>query len=159
MFAVPENTVARVEDPALGHPVRLAMRVATERHRWRHLLRYDPDERFAALISADSAQEVWLLSWLPGQRAGLHDHGTATGAFTVVHGALTESVARRDAAHGAVESMHTLEAGQSRVFGPGYVHEVTNPGPDPAASMHVYRLPGRTMRPHHLDPLTGPVRD
>lgn len=159
MFAVPENTVARVEDPALGHPVRLAMRIAAARHRWRHLLRYDPDERFAALISADSVQEVWLLSWLPGQGTGLHDHGTATGAFTVVHGTLTEAVARRDGTHGAVESTQSLRAGQSRVFGPGYVHEVTNAGPDPTASVHVYRLPGRTMRRYHLDPLTGPVRD
>lgn len=158
MFAVPENTLARAADPARGHPVRLAMRVAAERHRWQRLLRYDPDERYAALITADSAQEVWLLSWLPGQYAPPHDHGDATGAFTVVHGVLSESVARRGGPGAAPWSPHTLEPGQSRVFGPGYVHEVGNAGADPAVSVHVYRAPGRTIRPYELDPVDGPVR-
>lgn len=162
MFAVPENTVARADDLAGAHPVRVAMRVASQRARWRHLLRYDPDHRFAALISAEARQEVWLLSWLPGQRTGPHDHGAATGAFTVVHGTLVESVARRGESPGAnpaaTESMHTLVGGQSRAFGPGYVHEVVNTGPDPAVSVHVYRAPGRTVRPYHLDPVNGPVR-
>lgn len=166
MFAVPANTVARPEGAAhlssspagpLAHPVRVALRFAAERDRWRHLLRYDPDRRFAALVESDAVQEVWLLSWLPGQRAGLHDHGDATGAFTVINGALTESVARRDGSGRPLESVHTLEAGQSRVFGPGYVHEVVNAGSDPAVSMHVYRAGGRTVRAYHRDPVDGPV--
>jgi hypothetical protein len=43
------------------------------------------------------------------------------------------------------------------VFGPGYVHEVRNDGPDPAVSVHVYRGAERAMRSYHLDPLGGPV--
>lgn len=171
MFAVPANTIARPEAAAHSassvpatntppaHPVRVALRFAAERERWRHLLRYDPDQRFAVLVESDPTQEVWLLSWLPGQRAGLHDHGSATGAFTVVNGVLTETVARRADSGRPLESMHTLEPGQSRVFGPGYVHEVANTGSDPAVSLHVYRAGGRDMRPYHLDPVDGPVRD
>src|SRR5699024_10990682 len=128
MFAVPENTVARAEDPAHGHPVRLAMRIATEPFRWRHLLRYDPNQRYAVLISRDRAQEAWLLTWLPGQRAPLHDHGEAAGAFTLVRGALNESVARNRTAHDTMCSPHILRAGQSRVFGPEYVHALGNAG-------------------------------
>src|SRR3954449_10061611 len=95
MFAVPDNTLLRPENPALRHPVRVALEVAADRDRWRHLLRYDPEERLATLVSRDEQQEVWLMSWLPGQRTDLHDHAFASGAFTVVSGHLTEAVARR----------------------------------------------------------------
>ncbi len=43
-------------------------------------------ERWLALV-------VWLLSWLPGQRTGFHDHGSSGGAFTVVQGCLRERAA------------------------------------------------------------------
>ncbi|PXY27054.1 cysteine dioxygenase [Prauserella muralis] len=161
MFAVPENTIAPMPaaNPLLRHPVRIALEFASDRDRWRNLLRYDPDERFAALLERTEAQEVWLLSWLPGQHAEPHDHGETTGAFTVVSGQLTETVYRRAPDGRVLTEVHTPSTGQSRVFGPGYVHQVRNGGPDPAISVHVYRSGGRTMRPYHLDPLTGPVRD
>ncbi|EOD63186.1 cysteine dioxygenase [Amycolatopsis vancoresmycina] len=159
MFAVPDNTLLRPENPALRHPVRVALEVAADRDRWRHLLRYDPDERFATLVAKDEQQEVWLMSWLPGQRTDLHDHAFASGAFTVVGGHLTEAVARSAPDGRAVTELHALSAGQSRVFGPGYVHEVRNDGPDPAISVHVYRDAGRAMRPYHLDPVEGPIPD
>lgn len=160
MFAVPDNTVALTENTqhiALRHPVRVALEYAAERDRWRHLLRYDPDERFSALIDSSGGQEVWLLGWLPGQHTDLHDHAQASGAFTVVSGSLAETVARRAPDGRAVTELHALTAGQSRVFGPGYVHQVRNDGPDPAISIHVYRE-GRSMRHYRLDPVTGPVR-
>ncbi|MGH3951273.1 MAG: cysteine dioxygenase [Pseudonocardiaceae bacterium] len=162
MFAVPDNTVALAENSALRHPVRVASSYATDRDSWRHLLSYDPDERFAILIDRTDDQEIWLMSWLPGQRTDLHDHGDTSGAFTVVSGRLTEVVARSNAVArpGAVGvDVNELHVGQSRVFGPGYVHQVHNPGPDPAISIHVYRFGPRTMRSHRLDPETGAVRD
>jgi quercetin dioxygenase-like cupin family protein len=72
------------------------------------------------------------MSWLPGQETDRHDHGNATGAFTVVSGSLTEHVLHRGVSL-------SLSAGQSRVFGPGYAHHVRNDGPDPAVTLHVYR--------------------
>ncbi|HKS44039.1 MAG TPA: cysteine dioxygenase family protein [Amycolatopsis sp.] len=158
MFAVPDNTVALTEKPVLRHPVRVALAYAADRDTWRHLLRYDPDQRFSTLVTRDEEQEVWLMGWLPGQHTDLHDHALSTGAFTVVSGHLTETVARRAPDGRAITELHALAAGQSRVFGPGYVHQVRNEGPDPAISIHVYRSGGRAMRPYHLDPLTGPVR-
>ncbi|GAA4530088.1 cysteine dioxygenase [Amycolatopsis samaneae] len=158
MFAVPDNTLLRPENPALRHPVRVALEVAVDRDRWGHLLRYDPDQRFSALVDRDERQEIWLMSWLPGQRTDLHDHAFSTGAFTVVSGRLQETVARRAPGGRAVTELHALTAGQSRVFGPGYVHQVRNEGADPAISIHVYRDGGREMRPYHQDLLTGPVR-
>jgi len=138
MFAVPANTIASGQTPATVHPALIARAVAADRARWAHLLRYDPDERFVALVESTDEQEIWLMSWLPGQHTDLHDHGAASGAFTVVSGTLTEHVRR-----GGVT--HALVPGQSRVFGPGYAHEVRNDGPDPAVSLHVYRA-ARTMR-------------
>ena len=138
MFAVPENTVASAETAPTVHPALIAREYAAARERWAHLLRYDPDERYTALVHRTPGQEVWLMSWLPGQGTDLHDHGAAGGAFTIVSGELTEHVHHRGITH-------QLGVGQSRVFGPGYVHQVHNAGPDPAISIHVYRAV-RTMR-------------
>jgi quercetin dioxygenase-like cupin family protein len=138
MFAVPANTIASSSVAPTVHPALIARAFATDRPRWAHLLRYDPDERFATLVESTDDQEVWLMSWLPGQETDHHDHGNATGAFTIVSGTLTEHVLHRG-------TTLSLSAGQSRVFGPGYVHHVRNLGPDPAVSLHVYRSV-RTMR-------------
>ncbi|WP_024876652.1 cysteine dioxygenase [Saccharomonospora piscinae] len=147
MFAVPENTVAPLPaDQRSRHPVRTALSFAADRAAWRNLLRYDPDERFAALVDTVDGHEVWLLSWLPGQGTEIHDHGDTTGAFTVVSGQLDETVHAGGAAVRDRPGVHHVRAGQSRVFGPGYVHEVRNPGPDPVVSVHVYQDGGRTVR-------------
>ncbi|UJW35779.1 cysteine dioxygenase family protein [Saccharothrix sp. AJ9571] len=159
MFAVPDNTVALVENVVQQrHPVRVALEYAHDRDRWRHLLRYDPDQRFSALIASDGEQEIWLMSWLPGQETDLHDHVESTGAFTVVSGSLTETVSRTAADGRVVTEVHPLVAGQSRVFAPGYVHHVHNPGGDPAISVHVYRSGGRAMRSYRPGFVDGPTR-
>ncbi len=150
MFAVPENTIALPQSHAALHPVRIALDMAARRERWAHLLRYDPDTRFSALVEKTAEQEIWLMGWLPGQHTDLHDHGPTTGAFTLVSGSLTEIVAP-----GRTQVLHHLTAGQSRVFGPDYVHQVRNDGPDPAVTIHVYRDGGRTMRPYRFDPVDG----
>ncbi|GAA3009428.1 cysteine dioxygenase [Actinokineospora diospyrosa] len=152
MFAVPPNTIALAATPATAHPVLIARQYAQDRARWAPLLRYDPARRFAALVERVDGQEIWLMSWLPGQHTDLHDHSTATGAFTVVSGTLTERVA---AAHRPAEVLHTLVEGQSRVFGPGYVHQVGNDTADPAVSIHVYRSTRPAMRNYRIDPVTG----
>jgi quercetin dioxygenase-like cupin family protein len=138
MFAVPANTIASPAVAPTVHPALIARAYAADRAKWAHLLRYDPDERFAVLVEASDEQEIWLMSWLPGQETDRHDHGNATGAFTIVSGTLTEHVLHRGITH-------AVTAGQSRVFGPGYAHQVRNDGPDPAVSLHVYRAV-RTMR-------------
>lgn len=149
MFAVPANTIASSAVAPTVHPALIARAYAADRAKWAHLLRYDPDERFAVLVEANGEEEIWLMSWLPGQETDHHDHGDATGAFTVVSGTLAEHVLHR----GVTLS---LSPGQSRVFGPGYAHHVRNDGPDPAVTLHVYR-PVRTNRAvsDELAPLAG----
>jgi predicted metal-dependent enzyme (double-stranded beta helix superfamily) len=157
VFAVPPNTVALPGQRAAAHPVLIAREFAFDRDRWRHLLRYDPRHRWSALVERTDDHEVWLLSWLPGQRTGLHDHGGAAGALTVVSGTLTERVARVEPDGRAVEVVHEVRAAQSRVFGPNHVHQVSNDGADPAVSVHVYRPARHTMTPYRFDPVHGPL--
>lgn len=132
MFAVPANTIASSSVAPTVHPALISRAYAADRAKWAHLLRYDPDERFAVLVEATGEQEIWLMSWLPGQETDRHDHAGTTGGFTVVSGTLTEHVLHRGVSL-------TLSPGQSRVFGPGYAHQVRNDGPDPAVTVHVYR--------------------
>ncbi|RJQ66338.1 hypothetical protein D5S17_35365 [Pseudonocardiaceae bacterium YIM PH 21723] len=137
MFAVPENSLVLPES-GIAHPVRLAMDIAADQHRWAPALRFDPNVRWSGLLEHTAEREVWLMSWLPGQGTELHDHGIASGAFSIISGELTERVVRTSAAGRRIEVLRPLLPGQSRVFGPEYVHQITNEGTAPAVSVHVY---------------------
>lgn len=123
----------------------IATNLATRRDAWPSEIRFDPDRRWYARLPLDEAAESWLLSWLPGQGTGLHDHGDTAGVFVVIEGQLCEtSITRSD--HGAREVVRTFTAGQARSFGSAHVHDMVNPGPAPAVSLHVYASALTTMR-------------
>jgi hypothetical protein len=69
---------------------RLVSSIAGQPGRWQPTVRFDPTRRWFARLELTTDLEVWLLSWLPGQGTGFHDHGTAVGAFAVAQGELTE---------------------------------------------------------------------
>ncbi|MFI6950663.1 cysteine dioxygenase [Streptomyces sp. NPDC050422] len=131
--------------PAREHPatvaefVGLARTIAADRSQWAPLVRYDTTTRWYHRLRTGPGYEVWLLSWVPGQGSGLHDHGASSGVLTVLDGELTERTER---------GKQTLGAGAQRVFAPGYVHEVVNDSLEPAVSLHVY-YPGLTDMPMH----------
>lgn len=131
--------------PAPEHPatvaefVGLARTIAADLDRWAPLVRYDATTRWYHRLRTGPGYEVWLLSWVPGQGSGLHDHGPSSGVLTVLDGELTERTDR---------GKRTLGAGAQRVFAPGYVHEVVNDSLEPAVSLHVY-YPGLTDMPMH----------
>ncbi|MCX5412137.1 cysteine dioxygenase family protein [Streptomyces sp. NBC_00059] len=137
--------VQHLLQPARPHPstvaefVGLARTIAADRDRWAPLVRYDTTTRWYHRLHTGPGYEVWLLSWVPGQGSGRHDHGLSSGVLTVLDGELTEHTAR-----GAV----TLTPGAQRVFAPGYVHEVANDSLEPAVSLHIY-FPGLTEMPMH----------
>ncbi|MGH4013517.1 MAG: cysteine dioxygenase [Pseudonocardiaceae bacterium] len=144
MHAVPYLTVPAAEPVLPGGPASLAMALAARPERWRPLVGYRADTRWYRLLERTGRHEVWLLSWLPGQGTDLHDHGPASGAFAVAAGTLSELVVAVKPGRAPVEITRTLEAGRSRVFGPHYVHQVTNTGAVPAVSVHVY-TPGLSV--------------
>ena len=91
--------------------------------------------RYRRLLSTDH-YDAWLISWPPGTGLDLHDHGGSAGAFTVVAGALHETVAV-----GTALSTHHLRAGETSRFGIDHVHAVSNDGDRPATTVHVYSPP------------------
>jgi len=115
----------------------LARSIAADRSQWEHLVEYDATTRWYHRLRTGPGYEVWLLSWVPGQGSGLHDHGPSSGVLTVLEGTLTERTER---------GTRALGAGAQRVFAPGYVHEVVNDALEPAVSLHVY-YPGLTEMP------------
>ncbi|MCS0637922.1 cysteine dioxygenase family protein [Streptomyces sp. LP05-1] len=142
--------VQHLLQPAREHPATvaefagLARSIAGDRAAWAPLVRYDATTRWYHRLRTGPGYEVWLLSWLPGQSSGAHDHGASSGVLTVLAGELTERTRRGDRA---------LTAGGQRVFAPGYVHEVANDSLEPAVSLHVY-FPGLTAMPMR-EPVRG----
>jgi rhodanese-related sulfurtransferase/mannose-6-phosphate isomerase-like protein (cupin superfamily) len=106
------------------------VRLCTER-RWYERLYHGPD------------YDIWLISWLPGQSTGFHDHGESAGAFTVVTGILEE--------HRAGQQPLVVHPGQSRSFSFEYAHDVRNASVAPAISIHAYSPPLNEMNEYDLN--------
>ncbi|WP_455358924.1 cysteine dioxygenase [Streptomyces sp. SYSU K21746] len=147
--------VQHLLQPAAEHPATvaefagLARSIAADRAQWEHLVEYDATSRWYHRLRTGPGYEVWLLSWVPGQGSGMHDHGRSSGVLTVLDGELTEHTARGARSHGA---------GAQRVFAPGYVHEVVNDSLEPAVSLHVY-YPGLTEMPMHSPQCSPAAQD
>ena len=122
--------------------------IAASEHEWLSVVRYDLDRRWYQRLTWDDDHEVWLLSWMPGQRTGFHDHGSSAGAFTVARGALRERTAPR---HRPGPSI-AVPRGQVRSFGPWYIHDVMNTSVQPALSVHAYSPPLTSMRRFDFGP-------
>jgi hypothetical protein len=133
---------------------------------WVARVRLDPAGRWYEQIQVSDSCELWLISWLPGQSTGFHDHGGANGAFGVVWGELDEHLAGPGATFsagpvgpgsvgpGSVGStIRAASAGQVRSFGAHHVHDVRNSAVDSVAvSVHAYSPPLSAMTRYDLSP-------
>jgi predicted metal-dependent enzyme (double-stranded beta helix superfamily) len=129
---------------------------------WVTRVRLDPEGRWYEQIRVNDSCELWLISWLPGQSTGFHDHGGANGAFGVVWGELAEHVVARGAAGpaGSPEPAGSpgpagrrVPAGVVRSFGPHHVHDVRNSSAGAVAvSVHAYSPPLSAMTRYDLTP-------
>jgi mannose-6-phosphate isomerase-like protein (cupin superfamily) len=128
----------------LGHLVGV---IAARPASWRDIVRFDASRRWYHRLELTDDYEVWLLSWLPGQSTGFHDHGGAAGAFAVAQGELRE---RMVPAGQVWASGRTLSAGQVRTFSAGHMHDVVNVWTEPAVSVHAYSPPLTVMRRYEL---------
>lgn len=132
--------------------VSAAWRLAAHRGSWAPLVSWSPDERVAVRVGATSTYEAWLLTWLPGQTTGLHDHGGSNGAFVVLEGSLEEATLAPPRRRQPAALVHrTLEAGRARSFGPHHVHQVSCRSAGPAVSLHLYGPALASMRRYELD--------
>jgi predicted metal-dependent enzyme (double-stranded beta helix superfamily) len=158
-------TEQRILTPGPLTPGQLAaevQRLTSSPAEWVARVRLDPEGRWYERIHMTDDYEVWLISWLPGQSTGFHDHGVSAGAFGVVWGALEESVAtRRGAAskHGGLQPPNSpgsraatrVTSGDVRSFGPHYVHDVQNSATGSVAvSVHAYSPPLSSMTRYNV---------
>src|SRR6202034_391200 len=111
--------------------------------RWMDKVRLRAERRWYERLYHGPDYDIWVLSWLPGQSTGFHDHGVSSGAFVVATGILEE--------HRPGERMHVMHAGKPRAFGPDYTHDVRNLSLAPAISIHAYSPPLSEMNEYELD--------
>lgn len=111
---------------------------------WRPQVVHDPDTRWRSQLLWSPQVEIWLIGWGTGQGVELHDHGGASGAFSVCEGAL-------DVRHGSrlrpqyQMQQRTLHRGDSVTFDGAHVHEVANHSATPATTIHAYSPALTTM--------------
>ena len=115
---------------------------------WGEVVRYDAGRRWYQRLELTDDHEVWLLSWLPGQSTGLHDHGLAAGAFAVAEGQVREQTVA--AGQRPLVRNLTVTRGSVRTFGPHYTHDVMNVSAAPALTVHAYSPPLTAMRRFEL---------
>ncbi|MFB7614359.1 cysteine dioxygenase family protein [Kitasatospora sp. NPDC056181] len=141
-------TTDGVRAPLTPNVLRGIVRELAERpDRWIHHVRLSTDERWYRRLVADEDHEVWLISWLPGQSTGFHDHGGSRGAFTVALGEL-EELSLGGPEQGLL--IRRVPAGTTRAFGPEYVHDVRNTASGPAVTLHAYSPPLSSMAHYDL---------
>jgi predicted metal-dependent enzyme (double-stranded beta helix superfamily) len=122
---------------------RLVRATAAASDQWQPVVQFTPGRRWFHRLALTDDYETWVLTWLPGQRTGLHDHGGASGAFAVAQGDLYETLA----SPGSSRLRHrTAREGAVTSFGGQHVHEVGNVGQAPAVSVHAYSPPLSAMR-------------
>jgi predicted metal-dependent enzyme (double-stranded beta helix superfamily) len=120
-----------------SHLAALVEHVAADDALWAPLVIADPARRRYRLAYEDERLDLWVLSWMPGQGTGFHDHGTSAVALTAVQGSVRER--RLNAAVGPVGQL--LEPGEIRTGRGGYIHAVEHATGLPAVTIHAYSPP------------------
>jgi rhodanese-related sulfurtransferase len=110
---------------------------------WMDKVRLRAEQRWYERPYHGPDYDIWVISWLPGQSTGFHDHGASSGAFVVATGILEE---RRPG-----ERTRVIHPGKPRAFGPNYAHDVRNVSLAPAISIHAYSPPLSDMNEYELD--------
>ena len=82
----------------------------------------------------DDHVDAWVLSWMPGQGTGFHDHYISGVGLCCAQGGVREDLL----VYGAPDVELHLRAGDTRRGGPGYIHRVRHEEGEPAVTIHVY---------------------
>jgi len=105
------------------------------------------DDRWFTLLHGDDEVDIWLISWAPGHRTELHDHGGSLGALTLLSGSLDEF--RWD---GERLRHRGLEAGDQAGFPLGWVHDVVWAPTAAAVTAPAVEIQGPTLSVHAYSP-------
>jgi rhodanese-related sulfurtransferase/mannose-6-phosphate isomerase-like protein (cupin superfamily) len=110
---------------------------------WLSRVRFRADDRWYERLYHGPDHDIWVISWLPGQSTGFHDHGESAGAFVVATGTLQEDLPG--------EEPVSITPGQPRSFPSDYAHNVRNVSLGPAISIHAYSPPLSEMNEYELE--------
>ena len=110
---------------------------------WMDRVRLRTGDRWYERLYHGPDYDLWVISWLPGQSTGFHDHGESSGAFVLASGVLEE--------HRIGERVRAIYPGESRAFGADYAHDVRNASNAPAISIHAYSPPLDEMNEYELE--------
>lgn len=116
---------------------KLVRRLADRPDLWQPLVVVDRERRRYELLYEDDRVDIWVLSWMPGQHTGFHDHDRSGVGLVCVQGELEE---------GSLSVASTAETvrmtpGVSRSGPGGYIHTVAHHAGEPAVSIHAYSPP------------------
>ncbi len=112
----------------------VAREIALRTEVWEPLARVDTAHRRYELVYEDDRMDAWILSWMPGQGTGFHDHYISGVGLCVASGCVREDLM----VYGAEHQSRQLRAGDARQGGPGYIHRVSHDDGEPAVTVHVY---------------------
>jgi mannose-6-phosphate isomerase-like protein (cupin superfamily) len=113
---------------------QVARALALREDLWAPLAHADPEHRRYELVYEDDRMDAWILSWMPGQGTGFHDHYISSVGLCVASGSVREDLM----VYGGEPQSRDLRPGDSRQGGPGYIHRVSHAGGAPAVTVHVY---------------------
>lgn len=113
---------------------QVARAIAARPEIWRPLARTDSARRRYQLVYEDDRMDAWVLSWMPGQGTGFHDHWISSVGLCVADGVIREDQMR----YGLPAIERTLSPGMSRQGNPSYIHRVQHWSGEPAVTVHVY---------------------
>ena len=116
---------------------QLVARIARRPDLWQPLVVIDRERRRYELLYEDDRVDIWVLSWMPGQRTGFHDHDRSDVALVCTQGELDEGSLVIDAEAETVR----MTPGVSRIGPAGYIHAVAHRAGEPAISIHAYSPP------------------
>lgn len=127
MFAVPEFTVyPNTSTPATPAAAAVAVAAPSLTALIRAVTTL-PRPVAGPVPVADPRVRVWISVLHPGQHTAA-TYDARQGAFAVLDGSVEER---------SGGSPRPLTPGQVRAFGPGYRHEVRNPGTHPVHTLHI----------------------
>lgn len=113
---------------------RVARDIAARARLWQPLVHTDYAQRRYELAYEDERMDAWVLSWMPGQATGFHDHYVSGVGLCVAAGSVVED----QMVVGGDHVVRRLDPGATRKGGPGYIHRVRHEAGVPAVTIHVY---------------------
>ena len=125
----------------------LAQRIAADPAAWRPLVSHDPDHRGHQQLYIDEYLGVWVISWMPGQDTGLHDHELSNGGIAVAEGTILEERPR----WGMEPRRIDAKAGDAFCLNDTEIHRMANVSDAPAVTIHAYSPPIDRMGLYAVD--------